>query len=350
MIAEGSTDAAPGKRDDRSAGGLMSFRFGHDAAKRSRRDSERGSANTLAGQERETAQARVKKPKSAPSEDGPGFGGILRQFFSKMPWHEATTAEEERTLAAPPGGAISIHNANGKTRVIGEDREDVVVRILKKVSADCPDRAQRLLESIQVQSEYAGDVLEVEVQIPRKSARTAVAHVELLVPRATRVASRSTNGKICLEGLERSIRARSSNGAIAIREVTGDIDVTTANAKVCCRCTCGRLHARSSNGKIELGGHTGSIDASTSNGVIKATIDALGEAGVSLSTSNGRIVVDLPDDTNADLDMKVENGHIRNDVELEESSSSADGRVQGRIGKGGAPIRLRTSNGTIALR
>ena len=99
-----------------------------------------------------------------------------------------------------------------------------------------------------------------------------------------------------------------------------------------------------------MGGQTGSIDASTSNGIIKASIDSLGDEGVSLSTSNGRIVLDLPQGSDADVDIHVENGHIRNDIDLEDSSGDATGRVRGRIGKGGTPIRLRTSNGTISLR
>jgi DUF4097 and DUF4098 domain-containing protein YvlB len=281
---------------------------------------------------------------------GPGFGGILRSFFSKIPWHESATREESMRVPAPSDGIINIHNANGKTRVVGEDRADVEIRVQKSVSADCPELAEKLLDSIHLQNGKSSGTLDIEIQIPRKCSRRAVAHLEVRVPRATTVSSSSTNGKISLEGLERSIRARSSNGSIAISDVNGDIDVTTANAKVACRCTQGRLHARSSNGKIEVGGHTGSIDASTSNGVIKATIDVLGEAGVLLSTSNGRIVLELPDESDADVDIRVENGHIRNDIDLEETASNADGRVLGRIGKGGIPIRLRTSNGTICLR
>ncbi len=233
---------------------------------------------------------------------------------------------------------------------MGEDRDDIEIRVHKSASADCPEMTQKLLDSIRLQKSKSGDILEIEVQIPRKCSRRAIAHIELRVPRATKVASTSTNGKISLEGLHRSIRARSSNGSISIFEVNGDIDVTTANAKVACRCTQGRLHARSSNGKIEVGGHTGSIDASTSNGIIKASIDSLGDEGVSLSTSNGRIVLDLPEGSDADVDIRVENGHIRNDIDLEDSFADATGRVRGRIGKGGIPIRLRTSNGTISLR
>jgi DUF4097 and DUF4098 domain-containing protein YvlB len=92
------------------------------------------------------------------------------------------------------------------------------------------------------------------------------------------------------------------------------------------------------------------LDASTSNGVIRASIDELDEGGISLMTSNGRIVLSLPEKPNADVDIKVENGHVRNDLELMDQTRDSDGRVRGRLGLGGTPIRLRTSNGTVSLR
>lgn len=284
------------------------------------------------------------------STSGPGFGGMLRSLFSRMPWGECANREETMTVPAPSGQAISVHNANGKTRVRGEDRTDIEIRVHKSVRADCPDLAQSLLDSIKIQHSDQADVLEIEVQIPRKCSRHALAHVELLVPRETKVALSSTNGKICLEGLDRPVRARSSNGSISICEVNGDIDVTTANAKVACRCTHGHLRARSSNGKIEVGAHRGSIDASTSNGVIRASLDALDDIGVSLTTSNGRIVLDLPEEPDAEVDIRVENGVIRNDLVLDDQHGDNNDRVRGRLGKGGPPIRLRTSNGTVSLR
>jgi hypothetical protein len=281
---------------------------------------------------------------------GPGFGGLLRSLFSRMQWGERATDEESLVVPMPRGRAISVFNANGKTHVVGEDRDDIEIRIHKSVRADCPDVAEKLLDSIKLQNSNSTDVLEIEVQIPRRCSRHAVAHVEVCVPRDTQVALGSTNGKICLEGLNRSIRARSNNGSVSIGEVNGDIDVTTANAKVTCRCTYGHLRAHSSNGKIEVDRHRGSIDASTSNGIIRASLVELGETGVSLTTTNGRIVLELPDEPDADVDIRVENGHIRNDLELEDQTRDHNGRVQGRIGKGGTPIRLRTSNGTISLR
>ena len=305
-----------------------------------------------AEQERTPAKSEPM-PASTPTErSGPGFGGLLRTFMARMPWGETLTEEEVVVVPAPSGRALTVRNANGKTRVYGENREDIEIRVTKSVGADCPDKAAKLLDSIHLQNAEAGEILDVEVQIPRRCSRHGLADLELRVPRDTEVSLSSNNGKISLQGLERSIQARSSNGSVSICEVSGDIDVTTANAKVTCRSTQGHLRAHSSNGKIEVGGHHGSIDASTSNGVIKASLDELGETGVSLKTSNGRITLELPEAPDADVDIHVENGHIRNDLDLdlEHTASDSADRVRGRIGKGGTPIRLRTSNGTISLR
>lgn len=286
----------------------------------------------------------------APPAGGPGFGGLIRSLFSRMPWGEMKTEEETFVVDAPAGHALSIRNANGKTRVIGEDRKDIEIRLLKCVRADCEDMAAKLLDSIRLQNQDSSDALEIEVQIPRKCSRHGLAHLELRIPRDVQVSISSTNGKISLEGLDRPVRARSSNGSICIAHVSGDIDVTTANAKVSCRSTRGHLRARSSNGKIEVGRHAGSVDASTSNGVIRASLETLGESGVSLTTSNGRIALELPEQPDADVDIHVDNGHIRNDLVLDDVSGDPDERIRGRLGKGGTPIRLRTSNGTVSLR
>ncbi len=298
----------------------------------------------------DTSEETEKETRPNRRTSGPGFGGLLRSLFSKMPWGETASREERLRIPAPAGNAISVRNANGKTRVIGEDRDDIEIGILKSVRADCPNVASDLLDSIQLQNANSADVLEIEIQIPRKCARHAIAHIELRVPRGTQVSLSSANGKICLEGINRSVRAHSSNGSIHIHEVNGDIDVTTANAKVACHNTQGHLRARSSNGKIEVGAHRGSLDASTSNGVIRAVLKELGPVGVSLKTSNGRIVLELPEKSDADVDIQVENGHIRNDLDLEEQTGDSNGRVRGRLGKGGVPIQLRTSNGTVSLR
>ena len=146
------------------------------------------------------------------------------------------------------------------------------------------------------------------------------------------------------------VRARSTNGSASVSDVVGKVEVSTTNARVCCQCICGELWARSSNGKIDIQQHRGAAKASTSNGQIRASFEDLDPGGVELATSNGRIVVDLPERVDADFDIRVDNGVIRNDRKLDCASRESHGRLLGQLGKGGSVIKLRTSNGSVSVR
>ncbi|MDJ0846904.1 MAG: DUF4097 family beta strand repeat-containing protein [Myxococcota bacterium] len=278
-----------------------------------------------------------------------GFGSFVRSLLAGVPWSEHAERDDLLRLPRPASGVIRIHNANGKTRLVGEERSDVELLAHKNARAESSEAAQALLDSIRVIHESAGDVLEIEVDVPRKWNRRGCAHLELRVPRGLSAQIVAANGRVGIEHLRGSVRARSSNGSVDITDVVGDIEVATSNAKVCCSCTVGRLVARSSNGKIELEDHCGSVDASTSNGLIRASLESLGRDGVHLATSNGRIVLDLPEKVDAEVDIRVDNGVIRNDRELCKAARERSGQLRGRLGNGGALIKLRTSNGSVSL-
>jgi len=279
-----------------------------------------------------------------------GFGGFLRSLLAGLPWSERAEQEEILLLDAPPGRAVRIQNSNGRIRVIGEDRSDIEVRATKVAHAESDEAAEALVREMRVIWGQVGGVLDLEIDVPRRWHRRGHVHLEVHVPRGTSVEVTASNGKICLENLCGAVRARSSNGSIDVTDVVGDIDVSASNAKVSCSSTQGHIVARSSNGKIQLHEHRGSIDASTSNGLIVASMEELGREGVQLATSNGRIVLELPHEVDADVDIRVDNGVIRNDRELCKSTSDRAGRLRGKLGGGGAPIRLRTSNGSVCLR
>jgi DUF4097 and DUF4098 domain-containing protein YvlB len=152
-----------------------------------------------------------------------------------------------------------------------------------------------------------------------------------------------------VEGIHGPVRARSTNGSAKVIDVIGDVEVATSNAKIRCAGTRGHLTVRSSNGRIEIEGHRGSLDASTSNGLIRAELEGVDPGGIQLATSNGRIVLGLPEGIDADVDFRVDNGTIRNDRSLDHTTRETHGCVLGRLGTGGLPIKLRTSNGSISV-
>ncbi len=286
------------------------------------------------------------------SEGGPeerGFTGFLRSLLSGIPWSER--AEREETITAPASEGLRIHNPNGRTKVTGEDRSDIEVTSFKTARAESEEAAAELLDDIRVVFTETATGLELEVETPRKWNRRGGANLCVRVPRETMLAVSAANGRIHIEGIRGPVKARSTNGAACVSDVVGDVMVTTSNAKVSCTCIRGKLMARSSNGRIEIEGHCGSVDASTSNGLIRACFDEVGKDGIQLATSNGRIVLELPDEVDGDIDVRVDNGVIRNSLDVERSpSDERTGRLRGRLGRGGCPIKLRTSNGTISLR
>ena len=278
-----------------------------------------------------------------------GFGEFLRSLLSGIPWSDRAEVEETMHLAVPRSGALRVENVNGKTRVIGEDRHDVEVRILKVARAESEAAARALAQSMGVAVNETDTALALEVSIPRKWNRRGVVHMEVRVPRETRVDVQSSNGKVCIQSVAANVKAHSSNGAVAVEQVDGDVEVHSSNAKVHCSCIHGRLVARTSNGKIAVSKHRGAIDAATSNGLIDADVEAV--AGpIVLATSNGRIALSLPEQTDADVDVRVDNGIIRSQRSLCRCTHSTGGRLAGALGKGGTPIKLRTSNGSISIR
>ncbi len=278
------------------------------------------------------------------------LGGFLRSLLSGIPWSERAEGTQRLRLAAPAGAVLRLHNSNGRTLVEGQDRDDVEILATTHARAESVEAARLLLDSIRIVSDEVGGALEVEVEVPKKWNRRGSAHLEVHVPTSLQVEVTAVNGKVTIEGLRARVEARSSNGSVTVSDVIGDVSVATSNAKVACSCICGRLTARSSNGKIELQDHRGSVDASTSNGLIHASLDAVGKEGVLLATSNGRILLELPEEIDADIDLRVENGIIRNDRVLSAAVRETNGRVRGRLGRGGALIKLRTSNGSISIK
>ncbi|MAJ58713.1 MAG: hypothetical protein CBC48_01375 [bacterium TMED88] len=292
----------------------------------------------------------LSRPQAEPAESK-GVGGFLRSLLSGIPWSEKATRDFEKTLNNPLAGRVELTNTNGRTRVVGEDRKDVLIRGQKQARAESASAAQRLIETIDlVAAETASGVLVFECEIPRSWNRHGSIDLEVRVPQDTEVSVTCSNGKVCLEGLRHGVRARSSNGSIRLEDIMGPIELITANAKICCANTVGQLVARSSNGKIDVDGHRGALNAETSNGLIRAQIIELDDSGLKLSTSNGRIILELPEQTHADLDIRVDNGVIRNELSAQVSMREKNGRLKGQLGRGGCPIKLRTSNGAISLR
>ena len=120
---------------------------------------------------------------------------------------------------------------------------------------------------------------------------------------------------IILENLG-NVDVRTSNGAIALTDIDGDIT------------------AKSSNGAIDGSGLSGDgIEAETSNGAIELTLEI--PQDVWAKTSNGRITIEVPEGS---YDVDADPGNGSEDIEI---PTDPDGDYR---------LELRTSNGSIVVK
>ena len=133
------------------------------------------------------------------------------------------------------------------------------------------------------------------------------------VPAGVRFVGRTVNGRVDARDLP--------GDAVAIT-VNGSVDVTAA----------GNVRAETVNG---------SINARAGKSDWKGTAD--------FETVNGSITLELPADTDADVEAETVNGRIETDFAL---SGERRGRrhLSGTIGSGGRKLDLETVNGSIAIR
>ncbi|HVS16446.1 MAG TPA: DUF4097 family beta strand repeat-containing protein [Thermoanaerobaculia bacterium] len=230
------------------------------------------------------------------------------------------TDSATETYRLGPEGSIALRTTNGDILVSVWDRPEVQVETLRKVTASSEARARELLDGLRSEERQDGERLEITARLPRTGGWGSVFGVSsasityvVSIPAATAVEARSTNGDVTIEGAERRVHARTTNGQVRLREVAGEIEASTTNG-----------------------------------GVIAELVDPVTAA--SLSTTNGRVRLTVAEGVGIDLDARAVNGRVRVDVPIRHESQDRRGKsVRGELWGGGAPVSVRTVNGSISV-
>jgi DUF4097 and DUF4098 domain-containing protein YvlB len=232
------------------------------------------------------------------------------------------TEEFHQTYPLGAGGRVSLQNINGAVKVVAWDRNEVKVDAVKRAyTAERLREAQIKVDAsagrVRIETEYPGSELRWTDRDGERHENPASVEYTLTVPRGAAIDEINlVNGGLTLEGLGGSVQASSVNGRVAATGLTGPVNLSVVN---------GRL---------------------------EATLDRLGDSGrVTLSAVNGPLVVTLPSDVNAVLKADTVHGRISNDFNLPVREGEYVGReLEGRLGRGGASVRLNNVNGSIQIR
>jgi hypothetical protein len=128
-------------------------------------------------------------------------------------------------------------------------------------------------------------------------------------------------------------------------------DASTVNGGLSIEGATAAVKARTVNGGIEAASTSGPVSAKTVNGGIKVRAGTIGNGPVEYETVNGSVSLDLPADLNADIEMRTVNGSITSeDFPILVQGRIDRRRLEGKIGRGGPELSVRTVNGSIRLR
>lgn len=232
-------------------------------------------------------------------------------------WCESEYREDDRycevreyTLDAV--GSLEVDAApNGGIEVVAWDRDEVrvVAKVVGRGSSEA--RAREIADEVEID---LGRVVRADGPRTRRREGWWVSY-RIQVPSRYDLWLESTNGGLTVRGVSGSLRLQTTNGGVRLDAVGGDVRARTTNGGM----------------RVRLAG------------------DRWDGEGLEATTTNGGVVLEVPDGYSAHLETGTRNGGFRIDFPV-----TVSGRLQRTLstdlGDGGAPIRIRTTNGGVEVR
>lgn len=246
-------------------------------------------------------------------------------FAATTAFGATLTENIDKTFDVKPGAEVRLTNVNGGITITAWDQPRVRVVAEKQVKGSRDD-AQEALKELRVEIQPQGGGLVINTRYPKDNEGiaslfswlsgdrvNAQVRYQLMVPRSM------------------NLDITNTNGAIRVTDVNG------------------RLELETTNGAIATDRCAGSLDASTTNGAIDAELTSVTRgAELTASTTNGAISIAVPRTFAAQVDAATTNGRISSDLPVT-TTRIGDNTLRGTINGGGAAMKLRTTNGRIAI-
>lgn len=184
--------------------------------------------------------------------------------------------------------------------------------------------------------------------IVRTRARDGARAKEL----ASEVRVNAGGGRVSASGPESSRREWwSVSYRVSVPKKT-DLDLHTTNGGISVAGVFGRLIVDTTNGGIKLADVGGDVRGGTRNGGLHVSLSGTTweGAGLDVETTNGGVSVSIPDGYNAQLEARTRNGGFRTDYPITVTGELSTRRgISATLGRGGAPVRVRTTNGGVTI-
>lgn len=158
---------------------------------------------------------------------------------------------------------------------------------------------------------------------------------------------RTSDGDVRVSETEGEVDVRTSEGDIELSWISGQVEARTGAGEIRADHASGTLVLTSGGGSIEIRELDGRAEARTERGSIFASF--VGAPAGEFETSRGSVRVVVPEDAGADLEMTSRRGSVELAPGLPLDGSRNEAHVLGKLGGGGALLRLFTARGGAQL-
>jgi len=222
----------------------------------------------------------------------------------------AISRDFSQTYSMQPGGTFDLQNVNGTVEVQVWDRDQIEIRAVKTAKDREAD-----LDRVSIEVEAKPNAVSVTTRYPQDQGVEVAVEYMVHVPRSAVIERLATvNGTLRISGVDHVEELRTVNGNIEVYEGGGAV----------------RAHVTNGNVHLELT-HLREKDETFAE------------------TTNGSVLLAVPADTQADLEARCLNGSFSSELPVALESTLRPREMHGKLGHGGAPIRLRTVNGGIQI-
>lgn len=270
---------------------------------------------------------------------------------------EFKVREEKRFTVSGPA-RVNLSTFDGSIEIRGWDRQEVLVEVEKQA----PDQATA--DQIKVDSRQDGNAITIDVPQPsgflnRHWNRSPSASLVVSMPPNADLVVRSGDGSIAIRRVSGRLDIRTDDGSIAIEGHQGDLVARTGDGSVRIKDAAGPIDVETGDGSITVDGVLSRVRLETNDGSISCSArqGSRMDGDWLITTGDGSVRAELPKAFAAEVDAESGDGRVYVEGVSPRQDERADGEhdhesrrsVRGALAGGGKLLKLRSGDGSITV-
>ena len=267
------------------------------------------------------------------------------------------TAKYERIVylsePLPAGSLFEAQTHNGYINITGADVTKCSLTATIIARADTEENAQKLAEEVEVKLIPSGNKLTARIEKPALLAGKYVSvSLDVTAPNQTNADLTAHNGALKIKNLTGQLNGTTHNGEVTVEKISGTAKLKTHNGRIICEEVAGNTQLQTHNGSVTCEEVSGDIQLETHNSSAKAFYSkaAPPACNVSIVTHNGGVEFTAPPNFSAKVEASTHNGSIDTDLPITVTGEITKRKLTGTIGTGQGNLCLETHNGSVRIK